>query len=59
MKTLMSLIPNLNEKSKLLVGQLKLKGHEKNFNLSKYIFACTLDITCGESVKWRLDLFTF
>lgn len=47
----MSYIPIFNEKSKLMVDQLNIKMNEKSFNISNYIFTCTLDITCGESVK--------
>lgn len=51
LKTLMGFIPTFNETSKLLVNQLTHTMNDKNFVLSKQIFACILDTTSGEWVK--------
>lgn len=50
-KILKSFIPIFNEKSQILVDVLAKKVGEDAFDVSKQIFACTLDMVCGESVE--------
>lgn len=45
-KILLSFIPIFNEKSQILAKVLENKVGEKAFDISKQIFACTLEMVC-------------
>lgn len=45
-KILLSFIPIFNEKSQKLAEVLDKKVNEKAFDISKQIFACTMEMVC-------------
>lgn len=59
-KILQSFIPIFNEKSQIFVDVLAQKVGNQAFDISKQVFACTLEMICCESIKisgWETELF--
>ena len=53
-KILLSFMSIFNAKSQILADVLAEKVNEKAFDISKQIFACTLETVCCKSVNiWR------
>lgn len=48
LKILQSFVPIFNDKTNICLGNLDKEAGNPNFDLSKYMHACTLDMVCGE-----------
>lgn len=48
LKILQSFVPIFNEKTNIMVKNLDKEAGNGTFDVSKYIFACTLDMVCGK-----------
>lgn len=47
LKILQSFVPIFNEKTNLMLSNLDKEVNSGIFDISQYIFACTLDMVCG------------
>lgn len=47
LKILQSFVPIFNDKTKIMLEILDKEAENSNFDLSKYMHACTLDMVCG------------
>lgn len=47
LKILQSFVPIFNEKTDQMLRNLDKKAGQGAFDVSEYIFACTLDMVCG------------
>lgn len=48
LKILQSFVPIFNDKTNIMLENLDKEAGNPNFDLSKYMHACTLDMVCGE-----------
>lgn len=48
LKILQSFVPIFNDKTNIMLDNLEAEVGKKNFDVSQYMFACTLDMVCGE-----------
>ncbi|KAJ6636722.1 Cytochrome P450 4C1 [Pseudolycoriella hygida] len=54
-KILLSFVPIFNEKSQILADVLDKKVGQKNFDISKQLFACTLEMVCCTTIGCDLE----
>lgn len=52
-RILNSFIPIFNEKTAIMIENLKANIGGEAFDISKYMFACTLDMVCGKYLPIR------
>lgn len=48
MKILQSFVPIFNEKTNIMLEKLDQEVGNNYFDVSEYMFACTLDMVCGK-----------
>lgn len=53
LKILQSFVPIFNDKTNIMLENLDKETGNKNFDLSKYMHACTLDMVCGKYFSYK------
>ncbi|KAJ6636720.1 Cytochrome P450 4C1 [Pseudolycoriella hygida] len=51
-----SFIPIFNEKANLMVNNMRKELGKKEFDVSTYLFACTLDMVCGTTLGYNVGV---